>query len=139
MSSELESGFALARAGEQLVGVEMARVLALLAFPDVTPLPRVPAACEGIMVWEGQAVPVYDLKKTLYLPASRDDKGQGVVLVARWRHALVGLHADEVLRVVDIPAFDPPSPSVSHVRGESMVDGRALYVLDLDSEFPGLP
>jgi two-component system chemotaxis response regulator CheV len=139
MRSDLEGGFALARAGDQFVGVEMARVLALLASPDVTPLPRVPAACEGITVWEGQAVPVYDLKKTLYLPASRDDKGDGVVLVARWRHAVVGLRADEVLRVIDIAALDPPSSPVSHVRGESTVDGRALYVLDLDSEFPGLP
>ncbi len=139
MTSDPEGGFVLARAGERLVGVEMARILALLESPDVTPLPRLPVSCEGIAVWEGQAVPVYDLKKTLYLPTSRDDKGEGVVLVARWRHALVGLRADEVLRVVDIPAWDPPSSPVSHVRGESTVDGRVLYVLDLDSEFPGLP
>ena len=140
MRHDVVEGIALARVGAQLVGVEMERVLAVLERPELTPLPCVPASCKGITLWQGQAVPVYDLKKALYLPAPGDDKGkeEEVVLVARWRHALVGLCADEVLRVIDAPPLDPPTFDSPHVRGEGTIDGKVLYVLDLDSEYPGL-
>jgi chemotaxis signal transduction protein len=159
-----ENALALARVGEDLIGLDLSRVLALLETPRVTPLPRLPACCEGIAFWHGSILPVYDLKKALNLPTSGDDttsrgrissapaskdrfsasedpgretSGEAIVLVARWRDAPVGLRVDEALRVIEAPPLEPCPSAAPQMRGEATFEGRRLYVLEPRAAYPG--
>ena len=136
-----ENALALVRVGEDLVGFDLSRVLALLEAPRVTPLPRLPACCEGIAFWQGSAIPVYDLKKALNLPTSGDDRTsrEPIVLVGRWRHAPVGLRVDEAFRVIEAPSLESSPSAVPQLRGEATFEGRRLYVLEPRAPYPGLP
>jgi chemotaxis signal transduction protein len=150
-----ENALALVRVGEDLVGFDLSRVLALLEAPRVTPLPRLPPCCEGIAFWQGSVIPVYDLKKALNLPTSGDDttargrvlsapvsrgtSGEAIVLVGRWRHAPVGLRVDEAFRVIEAPSLESSPSAVPQLRGEATFEGRRLYVLEPRAPYPGLP
>lgn len=139
MSAAGEPRLTVARLGGDLVGLDLSRVLAVLESPPITTLPRIPACCEGVTVWQGQAIPVYDLKKALNLPAAEDDiRRDTVVLVGRWRSAAVGLRVDEVLGVFESSAPEPSDGDPPLVRGETRLDGRRLLVLDLDANYPGV-
>jgi len=135
-----EKGLTVALLGRDLVGLDLSRVLAVLESPPITPLPRLPACCEGITVWHGRAIPVYDLKKVLNLPASVDDnlRRESVVLVGRWRTAAVGLRVDEVRGIVESGAPEPSDCGLPGLRGEAWLDGRRLLILDPDADYPGL-
>ena len=136
-----ETALALARVGENLVGIDLSHVLALLESPLITPLPRLPECCEGIVFWQGGAIPVYDLKKALNLPTSGADRTsrEAIVLVGRWRHAPVGLRVDEAFRVIEAPPLESSRSAAPQLRGEATFEGRRLYVLEPQAAYPGLP
>jgi chemotaxis signal transduction protein len=134
-------GLTLARLGPDLVGLDLSRVLAVLESPPITALPRIPGCCEGITVWQGRAIPVYDLKKALNLPSAEDDniRRDSVVIVGRWRSSAVGLRVDEVLGVLESGAPEASGGGRPGLRGEAWHDGRRLLVLDPDADYPGSP
>jgi chemotaxis signal transduction protein len=125
--------------GPDLAALDLARVLAVLESPPITPLPRLPRCCEGITIWHGRAIPVYDLKIALNLPCEKDDnvRRDSVVLVGRWRNAAVGLRVDEVLGVLDSVLPELSDAGLPLLRGETFLHGRRLLVLDPDADYPG--
>ena len=139
MNDTADRGLTLARLGADLVGLDLSRVLAVLEAPRVTPLPRIPGCCEGVALWQGQVIPVYDLKKVLNLPSAEDDniRRDSVVIVGRWRSSAVGLRVDEVLGVFESGAPEPSGIGRPGIRGEAWLDGRRLLVLDPDADYPG--
>ncbi len=139
MSHGDEGAITLAKLGPDLVGLDLSRVLAVLETPPITPLPRMPSCCEGITIWHGRAVPVYDLKKALNLASAKDDmfRKDSVVLVGRWRSADVGLRVDEVLGILDSVAPVPFDGAPPLLRGHAWLDGRCVLVLNPDADYPG--
>lgn len=139
VAPEAGQAMTLARMGPDLAALDLARVLAVLESPPITPLPRLPPCCEGITIWHGRAIPVYDLKKALNLPCAKDDnvRRDSVVLVGRWRNAAVGLRVDEVLGVLESVLPELSDAGLPLLRGETSLDGRRLLVLDPDADYPG--
>ncbi|HTR20603.1 MAG TPA: chemotaxis protein CheW [Gemmatimonadales bacterium] len=86
----------------------------ILRYEAPAPLPKAPEFLEGILQYQGTAVPVVDLRKRLSVPAPlRDDTR---IIVLEWDGGRIGVVVDAVTEVMQVPAGDvAPPPGI--VRG----------------------
>jgi purine-binding chemotaxis protein CheW len=137
--------------GTQYLGFEVAgeeyaigilRVREILEFDTVTRVPATPASIRGVINLRGRVVPVIDLAVKLGLDESPITRRTCIVVVEvdlGGERAVMGILADAVSQVVDLPAgeIEPPPPFGPRVRVDCLLGmGRAgkkfVLLLDID-------
>jgi len=101
------------RVGTQEFALDILQVERILRHVAPAPLPKAPPFLEGVVPYEGGAVPVIDLRKRFELPAPiREETRLMVVDLGEQR---VGVLVDEVREVlrVDSTTITAPGPMVS--------------------------
>lgn len=100
------------RVGPQEFALQILQVERILRYQRPAPLPKAPAFLEGVVSYDGGAVPVVDLRKRLELPAPVEEETRIMVLaLGDQRIAVVVDQVREVIRV-DSTAIAAPPPVV---------------------------
>lgn len=107
----------------------------ILRYEPPAPLPRAPAFLEGVLRYQGLAVPVIDLRKRLGVAAPQDERTRTVVL--EWDGSKLGAVVDAVTEVLQVPASSvtPPPPLVrglaaEYVTGIVVREARTIVVFN---------
>jgi purine-binding chemotaxis protein CheW len=100
------------RVGPQEFALDILQVERILRYERPSPLPQAPAFLEGVVRYEGGAVPVVDLRKRLELPDPIREETRLMVLTLEDQR--VAVVVDEVLEVmrVDSATITAPTPVV---------------------------
>ncbi|MEO8226085.1 MAG: chemotaxis protein CheW [Gemmatimonadota bacterium] len=100
------------RVGPQEFALDISQVERILRYEAPAPLPNAPAFLEGVVRYEGSAVPVVDLRKRLELDAPISDETRLMVLGLDGQR--VGVLVDQVREVmrVDSTTIAAPPPMV---------------------------
>jgi purine-binding chemotaxis protein CheW len=90
----------------------------ILRYEAPAPLPKAPDFLEGILRYQGAAVPVIDLRKRLGVAAPQEEGTRTIVL--EWDGAKLGAVVDAVTEVLQVPAASvtPPPPIVRGLAAE---------------------
>jgi len=123
------------RVGTQEFAFDILQVERILRHVAPAPLPKAPGFLEGMVPYEGGAVPVVDLRKRFELAAPiREETRLMVVDLGDQR---VGVLVDEVLEVmrVDTTTITAPGPMVSglaaaYIAGIVTQPGRMIIILN---------
>jgi purine-binding chemotaxis protein CheW len=123
------------RVGSQEFAFDILQVERSLRYSAPSPLPKAPGFLEGVVPYEGGAVPVVDLRKRFDLDAPiREETRLMVVDLGDQR---VGVLVDEVREVirVDSTTITAPGPMVSglaasYIAGIITRPGRTIIILN---------
>jgi purine-binding chemotaxis protein CheW len=123
------------RVGSQEFAFDILQVERILRYSAPSPLPKAPGFLEGVVPYEGGAVPVVDLRKRFDLDAPiREETRLMVVDLGDQR---VGVLVDEVREVirVDSTTIAAPGPMVSglaatYITGIITRPGRTIIILN---------
>ncbi len=101
------------RVGSQEFALDILQVERILRYVAPAPLPNAPDFLEGVVPYEGGAVPVVDLRKRFELEAPIREETRLMVLDLEDQR--IGVLVDEVHQVmtVDSTTITAPGPSVS--------------------------
>ena len=107
----------------------------ILRYEAPAPLPQAPDFLEGMLRYQGAAVPVIDLRKRLGVPAPREEGTRTIVL--EWDGAKIGAVVDAVTEVLQVPAaavaLPPPivrGLAAEYVTGIIVRDQRTIVVFN---------
>jgi len=123
------------RVGPQEFAFDILQVERILRPISPAPLPKAPGFLEGVVPYEGGAVPVVDLRKRFELTAPvREETRLMVVDVGEQRVGVVVDEVREVLRV-DSTTISAPGPMVSglaadYISGIVTRPGRTIIILN---------
>ncbi len=100
------------RVGPQEFALDILQVERILRWETPTPLPKAPGFLEGVISYEGDAVPVVDLRKRLEVAATLRPETR--LMVLGFEDQRVAIVVDEVREVirVDSTTITPPPPMV---------------------------
>src|SRR5260221_145972 len=112
-------------AGEEYA-IGILRVREILEYDTVTRVPTTPRSIRGVINLRGSVVPVVDLAVKLGLAESVVTKRSCVVvveMVLEGERTVMGLLADAVTQVFDLPAseIEPPPPCATRIRVECLL------------------
>jgi purine-binding chemotaxis protein CheW len=123
------------RVGGQDFAFNIFQVERILRYEAPSPLPKAPDFLEGVLEYQGAAIPVVDLRKRLSCPAPLKDDTRIVVL--EHDGAKIGAVVDQVTEVVQIAATDVAAPppivkglAAEYITGLVVRDKRTLIVLN---------
>ncbi len=129
------------RLGGERYALDIHRVREVVECGAITRVPRAPAALRGVINLRGSVVPVVDLAVKVGLPPTPLARRTCVVVVELGdgeEAAAVGVLADQVDRVLELPAADvEPAPRfgtpvhVEHLLGLAKVGDEFVLVLDI--------
>lgn len=124
--------------GDEVYGVDIARVQEIIRPPAITRVPRTPEFVEGVINLRGKITPVMDLRKRFGLTVSDRSRNTRIVVV-EISGQMVGLIVDGVSEVLRVPAeaIEPPSALVTtvdsaYLRAIAKLGERLIILLDLD-------
>jgi len=135
-SERSEISHLLVRAGEYLCALPLPDVRRVLRSLVVHPLPGAAPELRGLAEFAGEPLAVLDLARLVRAPQGANPTHP--VTVIAWigqgeGRELVGLAADGALDVVRLPAEGTVGGDGNLVRGEAVVGGEAVRVLDLEA------
>lgn len=124
----------LLRAGELVCALPLVSVRRVLRALTVHPLPGASPELKGLCEFAGEPLPVLDLARLVRAPKGAIPAFP--VTVVAWvgppeARELVGFAADAALDVVHVPASSVVGGDGLFIRGEAVVHGRVVRVLDL--------
>src|SRR6266540_660062 len=107
----------------------------ILRYEAPAPLPKAPDFLEGVLRYQGVAVPLVDLRKRLSLPAPLREDTRTVIL--EWEGGKLGVIVDAVTEVLQVAAPEITSPpaivkglAAEYITGLVVKDGRTIIVLN---------
>jgi purine-binding chemotaxis protein CheW len=112
------------RLGAGRYAVDAARVVEVVAVPGLTRVPGTPSWLSGVANWRGHVLPVADLRPLLGIPATPLASSARVVVV-RDETVEVGLVADAVLGMLEVPLDHPAAPATLEGDAAELVCGLA--------------
>jgi purine-binding chemotaxis protein CheW len=123
------------RVGSQEFAFDILQVERILRYSAPSPLPKAPEFLEGVVPYEGGAVPVVDLRKRFDLDAPIQEETR--LMVVDLGEQRVGVLVDEVREVVrvDSTTITAPGPMVSglaasYIAGIITRPGRTIIILN---------
>jgi purine-binding chemotaxis protein CheW len=123
------------RVGPQELALDILQIERILRYSAPAPLPQAPDFLEGVVPYEGGAVPVVDLRKRFGLEAGVREETR--LMVLDLEHQRVGVLVDEVREVmrVDSTTITAPGPMVSglaaaYIAGIVTRPGRTIIILN---------
>ena len=146
MTSTLESAeptqFLTFLLGEESYAVGILRVREIIEYDTVTRVPNMPHSIRGVINLRGAVVPVVDLAVRFGLRDCRVTKRTCVIIVeveVGDEKLVIGLMADAVSQVIDLPPSDiEPPPGfgtkvrVDFLKGLGKIGNKFVLILDLD-------
>jgi purine-binding chemotaxis protein CheW len=128
----------------QLVAFEVAgqhfafnifQVERILRYEAPAPLPKAPEFLEGVLQYQGAAVPLIDLRKRLSVAAPKKEETRTVIL--QWDGARIGVVVDAVTEVLQVAATDITAPpkivkglAAEYISGLVVRNGRTIILLN---------
>src|SRR5258706_5663173 len=122
--------------------VSILRVREIIEYEEVTRVPNMPPSIRGVINLRGAVVPVVDLAVRFNAGESRLTKRSCVIIVevdVDGAHLVVGLMADAVSQVIELPAADiePPPSFGTRVRADFLqglgkIGKSFVLILDID-------
>jgi purine-binding chemotaxis protein CheW len=107
----------------------------ILRYETPAPLPKAPDFLEGVLRFQGVAVPLVDLRKRLSAPAPLREETRIVVL--EWDGSKIGVVVDAVTEVLQVAAAEVTAPSAlvkglaaEYITGLIVREGRTIIVLN---------
>src|SRR5690348_8369057 len=107
----------------------------ILRYEAPAPLPKAPDFLEGVLRYQGSAVPLVDLRKRLGAPAPHREETRTVIL--EWEGAKLGVVVDAVTEVLQVAASEVTAPpnivkglAAEYITGLVVKDGRTIIVLN---------
>jgi len=107
----------------------------ILRYEAPAKLPKSPDFLEGVLQYQGDPVPVIDLRKRLGVAAPLKDETRTIVL--DWESARIGVVVDAVTEVLQIAATDVSQPpaivkglAAEYITGLVGREGRTIIVLN---------
>jgi len=107
----------------------------ILRYEAPAPLPKAPDFLEGVLRYQGVAVPLVDLRKRLSVPAPLREETRTVIL--EWESGKLGVIVDAVTEVLQVTAPEITSPptivkglAAEYITGLVVKDGRTIIVLN---------
>ena len=107
----------------------------ILRYEAPAPLPKAPDFLEGVLRYQGAAVPVIDLRKRLGVSAPHREETRTIVL--EWDGAKIGVVVDAVSEVMQVAATQVTSPpsivrglAAEYIAGLVVKDARTVIVLN---------
>jgi len=106
------------RVGGQDFAFNIFQVERILRYTSPSPLPKAPAFLEGVLEYQGAAVPLIDLRKRLNVAAPQAEETRTMIL--EWDGGRVGVVVDAVTEVMQVGANEitPPSKIVKGLAAE---------------------
>jgi len=123
-------------------GIVVTSAREVIKVVDITPVPNSPDYVSGVINLRGEIILILDLEKKLNMKADSKE-GKGKIIVFDAGEKPVGILADAVIGVMDIPEKnikDPPEPIVNKVglkylQGVGIMGKRLIILLDLQNMF----
>ncbi|MBI1967102.1 MAG: chemotaxis protein CheW [Gemmatimonadetes bacterium] len=107
----------------------------ILRYESPAPLPKAPEYLEGVLQYQGAAVPLIDLRKRLGAAAPLRDDTRTIIL--EWDGGKVGVVVDAVTEVLQLAATEvTPPPSIvkglaaEYITGLVVKDKRTIIVFN---------
>jgi len=107
----------------------------ILRYEAPAPLPKAPDFLEGVLQYQGGAVPLVDLRKRLGVAAPHREETRSVIL--EWEGGKLGVVVDAVTEVLQLAAEAITSPpgivkglAAEYITGLVVKDGRTIIVLN---------
>src|SRR5690349_17532252 len=107
----------------------------ILRYEAPAPLPKAPDFLEGVLQYQGVAIPLVDLRKRLGVPAPHREETRSVIL--EWEGGKLGVVVDAVTEVRQVPAEHITAPpgivkglAAAYITGLVVTDGRTIIVLN---------
>jgi purine-binding chemotaxis protein CheW len=107
----------------------------ILRYEAPAPLPKAPAYLEGVLRYQGIAVPLIDLRKRLGVAAPLREETRTVIL--EWDGGKIGAVVDAVTEVLQVSATEVTAPpnivkglAAEYVTGLVVKDARTIIVLN---------
>ena len=123
------------RVGGQDFAFNIFQVERILRYAAPAPLPSAPAFLEGVLDYQGTAVPVVDLRKRLSVVAPVREDTRTMIL--EMEGGKVGVVVDTVTEVLQVGATDITAPptivrglAAAYITGLLVRDGRTTIVLN---------
>lgn len=123
------------RVGGQDFAFNIFQVERILRYEAPAPLPKAPAFLEGVLRYQGAAIPVVDLRKRLSAEAPIREDTRTVIL--EFEGGKIGVIVDTVMEVLQLAAqaVTPPPGIVrglaaEYIAGLVVQDGRTIVVLN---------
>ncbi|MDA8345071.1 MAG: chemotaxis protein CheW [Thermaerobacter sp.] len=140
MSDDGELQFVLFEIEGVHYGVEVERVLEIIARPEISRVPSALDCVEGVINLRGNVLPVMDLRMRFRLGG--DAAKATHIVIVQLQGALAGISVDGVSQVVRIPIASiepaPPAitgPQVRYIEGIAKLEGTLCVLIDLDRAF----
>jgi purine-binding chemotaxis protein CheW len=128
MSSSEKDRYLTFHLGKEVYALPVLKIIEIVAFSPVTPVPRAPDCVRGILNLRGRLVPVVDLRIRLGLPP--DEPGpETCIVVLDLENGAAGAIVDGVDEVADLPPEiieEPPA-----IGGE-IADGFVVGIAKLE-------
>ena len=130
------------RVGEQEYSVDIMSVREIRGWTRATPLPHSDPYVRGVINLRGAVLPIIDLSCRLGIGTTETTE-RNVIIVVQLEGQSIGLLVDAVSDILSIPRSDLQAPpdmladaANSFVRALTVVEGRMLRILDLQSVYP---
>ncbi len=135
---ELEAQFVGFRLGERDFAVDIRRIIEIIYFRAVTPMPEAPEFVEGVVDLRGKIIPILDLRKIIKIPeVEMGDPNH--ILIIRTQKRMVGVIVDSVQEVLRISLRNLQSPhatlgrkSSPHLKGVYRNNDHLIFILTLE-------
>ena len=90
---------------DEYYGVNVDKILQIIAIPDITKIPKTPPCVKGVINLRGKIIPVMDLRLRFSLPEQNYDDRTSIIII-RMRldstEIFIGVIVDKVIEVLDI-------------------------------------
>src|SRR6266513_5248957 len=107
----------------------------ILRYEAPATLPKAPDFLEGVLQYQGVAIPLVDLRKRLGVPAPHREETRSVIL--EWEGGKLGVVVDAVTEVRQVAAEQITAPpgivkglAAAYITGLVVTDGRTIIVLN---------
>ena len=123
------------RVGGQDFAFNVFQVERILRYETAAPLPKAPEFLEGVLQYQGAAVPLIDLRKRFSVPAAVREETRTVIL--EWEGGKIGVVVDAVTEVLHLTATEIKAPpkivkglAAEYITGLVVTNGRTIIVLN---------
>jgi len=90
---------------DEYYGINVDRILQIIAIPDITKIPKTPPFVKGVINLRGKIIPVIDLRLRFKLPEIEYNDRTSIVIIkikTEKSEIFIGIIVDKVLEVLDI-------------------------------------
>lgn len=121
--------------------LDINKIIEIISFKEVTPIPRLPSFIEGVVELRGMVIPVIDLKKRLGLTLASNVMPNHILIV-KIHGTKIGIIVDEVKEVIGVEEGSIQSPpeffkdkESEYLMGICKFKDRLILILDVECLF----